>query len=144
MLYLGWERDDFTGGERLIKVMKPMNIPQLLGAILNAFVEIVGNMKVQRALEYRMLHLLLRIEKQMADLITVTSELEQDDAAVLTALNALAQEIKDLQATQADPALVARLEKVHSDFVAALQPTTPVTPVAATAKTTQSNRPKVV
>lgn len=124
MLYLGWERDDARGGERLIE--RPMNIPQLLRAILNAFVEIVGHMKVQRALEYRMLRVLVRIEKQMADLITVTSELEQDDAAVLTALNALAQEIKDLQSTQADPALVARLEKVHSDFVAALQPTPPV------------------
>lgn len=125
MLYLGWERNSITGEERLIEVNKPMNIPQLLRAILNAFVEIVGHMKVQRALEYRMLRLLVRIEKQMADLITVTSELEADDAAILTALNALAQEIKDLQATQADPALVARLEKVHSDFVAALQPTPP-------------------
>lgn len=64
----------------------------------------------------------------MATLLEVTAELEADDAAVVAALNNLAQEIADLQKSQADPALIARLDKVHSDLVAALNPAPPTEP----------------
>lgn len=61
----------------------------------------------------------------MASLLEVTTELEADDAAVVAALNSLAAEIDNLKNQQADPALIARLEKVHGDFVAALNPAPP-------------------
>jgi cell division protein FtsB len=69
--------------------------------------------------------LLWRLNQKMVTLVDVTAELEADDTAVLAALNALAQEIANLDANQTDPALVARLEKIHTDFVAALNPTPP-------------------